>query len=68
MNIDNEPGRRRCKNHKATLLGEIRIIGGGTLRHICTFGNYGKLEILGKQSNSARLTGIYYGVLLAFQG
>ena len=37
MNIDNEPGRWRCKNQKAPLLGEIKITGGGTAGNWCTF-------------------------------
>ena len=40
MNIDNKPGRRRCKNHKAPLLAEIKITRGEGLQ-----GSFAHLEI-----------------------
>ena len=41
MNIDNEPGRRRCKNHKAPLLPEIKITREEGLQ-----GSFAHLEII----------------------
>ena len=46
MNIDNEPGRWRCKNQKAPLLGEIKITGGGTAGNWCTFALLENKEII----------------------
>ena len=40
MNIDNKPGRRRCKNHKAPLLAGIKITRGEGLQ-----GSFAHLEI-----------------------